>query len=135
GNGARARRTSQVAGDEKRGQRVLDRTWLLWSVEGWDRMRRVLMGWAGPCWGAQAQFNNQFADRRAQMGGLRIEGLEAAMRPDRLYPVRTAEGYDFYAGQAAGSRQILAAVDARALLVVVFDANGDFRESHWWDLS
>ena len=35
------------------------------------------------------------------MSGLRIEGLAAAMRPDRLYPVQTAEGSGFYAGLAA----------------------------------
>jgi hypothetical protein len=69
------------------------------------------------------------------MGSLRIEGLEAAMRVDRLYPVRSAEGYGFYAGQTANGRQLLAAVDARALLVVLFDSNGDLRESHWWQLS
>jgi hypothetical protein len=69
------------------------------------------------------------------MSGLRIQGLEAAMRPDRLYPVRTAEWRGFYAGLASGSRQLLAAVADPVLLVVVFDSSGDLMESHWWDLS
>jgi hypothetical protein len=63
------------------------------------------------------------------MGGLRIEGLGAAVQPDRLYPVRTAEGYGFYAGLAPGGRQLLAAVDGRVLLVAVFETSGDFREA------
>jgi hypothetical protein len=69
------------------------------------------------------------------MSSLPIEGLEAAIRPDRLYPVRTAEGYGFYAGLGVGSRQLLAAVDGLSLLVMVFDSSGDLRESYWWDLS
>jgi len=59
------------------------------------------------------------------MSRLTIECLEAAKRPNRLYPVRTHEGYGFDAGRAADGRQ--------ALLVVLFDAGGDLRESQWWD--
>src|SRR5262245_38596189 len=67
------------------------------------------------------------------MSRLTIECLEAAKRPDRLYPVRTHEGYGFDARLAADGRQGLAAVDGHALLVVLFDAGGDLRESQWWD--
>src|SRR5206468_11901288 len=38
-------------------------------------------------------------------------------------------------GRAAGGFQLLAAIDGHALLVVVFDGGGDFRESFWWDLA
>jgi hypothetical protein len=55
------------------------------------------------------------------MSGLRIEGLEEALRPDWLYPVRTAEGCGFFAGKADGGCQLLAAVDGHTLLVVLFD--------------
>src|SRR5689334_20471387 len=69
-----------------------------------------------------------------RMSDLSIKGLDTALRPDRLYPVRTAEGYGFYAGQGAGGHQLLAAVDGCALLVAVFETNGDLRQSHRWDL-
>src|SRR4051794_14534055 len=69
------------------------------------------------------------------MSSLPIEGLEEAMRPHRLFPIRTHERYGFYAGRAAGSLQLLVAVDGQAVLVVVFDGGGDFRESFWWDLA
>jgi hypothetical protein len=69
------------------------------------------------------------------MSNLRIECLEAAMRPDRLYPVLTSEGYGFYAGRAGGNRQLLAAVDGHVLLALVFDVSGELRETHWHDLS
>ena len=69
------------------------------------------------------------------MGSLPIEGLEAAMRPERLYPVRTYEGYGFYAGLAADGCQVLAAVDGQTLLIVLFDAAGGLRESLWWGLA
>ena len=46
------------------------------------------------------------------MSRLPIRGLEAATHPNRLYPVLTHEVYGFYAGRAADSRQVLAAVAA-----------------------
>jgi hypothetical protein len=69
------------------------------------------------------------------MSSLPIEGLEAAMRPERLFPIRTYEGYGFYAGLTADGCQILAAVDGQTLLIVRFDAAGSIVESHWWELA
>jgi hypothetical protein len=69
------------------------------------------------------------------MNGLRLHGWEAATRPDRLYPVRTVEGYGLYAGRTADRRQLLAAADGHFLLVMLFDSTGDFKGSHRWNLT
>lgn len=68
------------------------------------------------------------------MSGLRVRGLEEAMRPNRLFPICTHECYGFYAGQVR-EHQLLAAIDGRVLLVVWFGPDGDFIESARWELS
>ena len=68
------------------------------------------------------------------MSGLRIEGFEVAMREDRLYSVCTHERYGFYAGLAWGDRQLLAAIDGRALLVGLFTRDGDLLETQQQNL-
>ncbi len=68
------------------------------------------------------------------MTALRIEGLEAAISPDRLYPVETHSNYGFFAGLAADARQILAGVDEFVLLIGIFDAKGNVIDSRYRDL-
>jgi hypothetical protein len=54
------------------------------------------------------------------------ELVALASRPERLYPVKTNEGYGFYCGRLANGRQALATLDVRLLLVVtLFDAAGN----------
>lgn len=54
------------------------------------------------------------------------EMVAHASRPERLYPVKTNEDYNFYCGRLADGRQALATLDVRLLLVVtLFDSAGN----------
>jgi hypothetical protein len=57
------------------------------------------------------------------------------MGQDRLYPIRTHEGFGFYAGRARGGRQLLAAVDGGDVVAALFTCPGDLLETQSRHLS